>query len=329
MKIFLIFIYLFLHSCLFAQERIVFDSRYHIYSVGEIFQGRAELTEKLWGDLYFPADKRSTYPAIVLAHGSNGVMKWREHDLWKNFWLDKGYAVFIVDTFGPRGVSRTAENQNIIKQQIHGIDFMFAVDALSRDSRIDPDRIGIMGFSRGGGASISASNSVIFEKYNIDARFQFAIAFYPGCQFHARFTRANNPILIVVGSKDSYTPEGKCKNLSDQIRSVGGVVEFVSLSGAFHDFDAPYGAQWFSGIENYSECYPAAYDVLAGNWTNIDGSELPNKFDLINSECLRKKRSLGVMAGSTWKSLAKAKEAVNDFLDRLNTNSVKSTYISK
>lgn len=320
---------LLISSLAFGQERIHFDSRDHRHSAEEIFQGRATQPQELWGDLYFPKEKKDKYPAIILAPGSNGVVQWREHDNWKPFWLERGYAVFIVDPFNPRGISRTAENQNILKHQIHGVDFMFALDALAKDSRIDANRIGLMGFSRGGIAALGVTNRVFSDQYNIDNKYQFAIAFYPGCQYQARYTGANNPILIVIGNKDDYTPQDKCEKFTKQIRSVGGIVEFVSLDGAYHDFDAPYSSRWFPAIENYSKCHQVFYDVPTKRWVNVDGSPLPFSYGFLNAECQTKMKTFGVTIGNTWRSLTKSRNAVDEFVKRVNSNSVESVDLVK
>jgi dienelactone hydrolase len=68
----------------------------------------AGATEKIFGFLFLPKDAApgAKAPAMVVVHGSGGVGDNREGD-WGRLLSAAGIAVLAIDSFTPRGVSRT------------------------------------------------------------------------------------------------------------------------------------------------------------------------------------------------------------------------------
>jgi dienelactone hydrolase len=85
---------------------------------------------------------------MVIAHGSAGV------DTRETAWADRlgalGLATFVVDSFTPRNVRETATDQARLPTAANVADALAALRLLATHPRIDPDRIGIIGFSKGG-----------------------------------------------------------------------------------------------------------------------------------------------------------------------------------
>ena len=100
--------------------------------------------QAVWGDLSLPKSADDKVPAIVLMHGSGGVE--RSMAQWVDAFNEIGVATFVVNVFEPRGVKRTAENQSLVPFSADLMDALRALELLASHPRIDPARIGIMGF---------------------------------------------------------------------------------------------------------------------------------------------------------------------------------------
>ena len=93
---------------------------------------------------------------MVIAHGSGGILAGRE-DAWAARLNGLGIATFVVDSFAPRGLSSTARDQSRLSTMANLADALAALKLLATHPRIDPARIGVMGFSRGGQVALYSS----------------------------------------------------------------------------------------------------------------------------------------------------------------------------
>ena len=110
---------------------------------------RKEESVVLAGELRIPgAVAGERLPAIVLVHGSGGVLG--AIDEWSQLFIEKGIAVFILDSFTGRGTVSTVEDQGQLGRLAMIVDIYRALDLLVHHPRISPDKIAVMGFSRGG-----------------------------------------------------------------------------------------------------------------------------------------------------------------------------------
>lgn len=210
----------------------------------ELMTGGAEAVN-IRGHLFLPPGDGARLPAVVLLHGSGGV-----HDALLNYWPRQfngaGIAVFTLDMFGPRGVQSTAEDQSAVPFVADVADSFAALRLLATHPRIDPKRIALMGFSRGGSATLRANVTRIIGAQRLPDGLRYA-AFIPtyagGCLGVFRlvvrpgvFTPA--PMLFIHGDADDYTAIGPCLDYADKIGRAGTPVQFVTLAGARHKFDA-------------------------------------------------------------------------------------------
>ena len=196
------------------------------------------------GHLFLPPGSDKV-PAVVLVHGSGGIYS-AELDFWPKQFNAAGIAVFTLDMFGPRGVQSTALDQSQVPFAADVADAFAALRVLATHQRIDRQRIAIMGFSRGGTATLRASveKIVASQKLPDGLRFAAAISAYGGgCAGIFRlvvkpgvFSKA--PMLFIHGDADDYTPIGPCQDYADRIGKAGTPVEFVAIEGAHHKFDA-------------------------------------------------------------------------------------------
>ncbi|MBS0508544.1 MAG: prolyl oligopeptidase family serine peptidase [Proteobacteria bacterium] len=209
----------------------------------ELMKGGGEAVN-IRGHLFLPPGDGAKLPAVVLLHGSGGV-----YDALLNYWPKQfnaaGMAVFVLDMFGPRGVQSTAEDQSSVPFSADVADSFAALKLLATHPRIDPQRIALMGFSRGGTATLRANVTRIIASQQLPGGLHYA-AFIPtyagGCAGVFRlvvkpgvFTSA--PMLFIHGDADDYTPISACLDYADKIGKAGTPVQFVTLAGAQHKFD--------------------------------------------------------------------------------------------
>jgi dipeptidyl-peptidase-4 len=133
--------------------RIATPEFFTIEHEGRVYQCR------LWKPLDFDATKK--HPAIVFVYGgphSQVVRKaWSRNDLWHAYMASKGYLVFSLDNRGSYGRGKAWE-EPILKQlgTIELEDQLVGVDYLRAQPYVDPDRIGVWGWSYGGTMTLNA-----------------------------------------------------------------------------------------------------------------------------------------------------------------------------
>lgn len=195
------------------------------------------------GNLFLPKGDGKV-PVVLLMHGSGGVYK-ELLDFWPKLLNKDGVAAFVLDRFAPRGVKSTAEDQSQIPFAADVADAFAALRLLATHPRIDPERIAIMGFSRGGIATWRAAVERVIAAQKLPGNLRFAahIMMYSGGTagvFRLKvkpgvFSKA--PELWIHGEADDYCPIGSCRDYAQQIGAAGTPVEFYGLPGVYHKFD--------------------------------------------------------------------------------------------
>src|SRR5664279_2268584 len=119
-------------------------------------------------------------PVVVLMHGSSGVGA--NIEPWTHQFNQMGISTFVIDGFTGRGLTAVGPNQAVLGRLNLIVDIYRSLDILAKHPRVDPDRIILMGFSRGGQAVLYASVAR-FQKLWNRSGLQFAayIPFYPDC----------------------------------------------------------------------------------------------------------------------------------------------------
>jgi dienelactone hydrolase len=220
------------------------------------------------GTLSMPAQK-SPYqrggkvPAVILMHGTGGIMHDRE-PAWAQRLNGMGIAAFYVDSFTGRGVKppNYAGSPNFIATVAHVVDAWQALLVLAHHPGIDANRVVVMGFSRGGEVALTS----MFDRFRSgsldDASLRFAghIAFYPYCALHYRGKAVTTaPLLMLLGGADDMTSPEACRRQADWLGTRTSV-RTVTFPGANHDFDRSTGIGYDSKMVGIRAC-EADYDV--------------------------------------------------------------------
>jgi dienelactone hydrolase len=205
----------------------------------EFLTGRKEgKPVTLAGELRLPRPGNDRLPIVVLLHGSAGVagnvLDW-EQDL-----NAMGVATFVLDSFTGRGIVNTNFDQSQLGQLAMIVDVYRALEVLARHPRIDPTRIALMGFSRGGQAAFYSSLKRFQRMHGpVGQEFAAYIVFYPPCNTAFRDDEdvADKPIRIFLGSADDYVPVAPCRAYVERLKTKGKNVQLTEYAGAGHVFD--------------------------------------------------------------------------------------------
>jgi dienelactone hydrolase len=217
------------------------------------------------------------WPAMVIAHGSAGLQA-KDQLRWVPLFNRMGIATLVVDSFGPRGVKRTDDNQAQLDPSANDADALAALRLLAADPRIDAQRIGVMGFSRGGGVALETAVDV-FRRGVIDNAVRFAahVAFYPGCGL--RYWRTPSPltgapIMMALAGRDDYTPAAPCLAFAEAMRAAGQDVEVHVYADAYHDFDNTVDyRKWHERAETGRACEDRQIDPVTWQYSFLKSGE--------------------------------------------------------
>jgi dienelactone hydrolase len=174
------------------------------------------------------------FPGVVLLHVCSGI---RAYDSkWAEWLTNLGYVAILPDSLSPRNVSTFCGSPTV---RSHALDGLGALAYLRGQPYIIPNKVAVMGWSHGGGATlVSASARFIDATRPEGGGYQAAIAFYPGC---GAFQDGNlaTPLLMLMGSADDWDPPGRCVERGTALQGAGTPVEWKVYKGAMHCFDEP------------------------------------------------------------------------------------------
>ena len=177
-------------------------------------------------------------PVVVLMHGSSGVGATTE--AWVHEFNAMGISTFVIDGFTGRGLTVVGPNQALLGRLNLIIDIYRSLDILAKHPRVDPDRIVLMGFSRGGQAVLYASLDRFNKLWN-KSGVQFAayIPFYPDCSttYVGDTEVAARPIRIFHGTPDDYNPVKSCKAFVERLKAAKRDVVLTEYPDSAHGFD--------------------------------------------------------------------------------------------
>ncbi len=227
-------------------------------------------SDKQWihGMLILPDknDPNQQLPLITVIHGGpywawwNG---WQEGYMgWGQYLASHGYAVFLPNQRGSMGAG--ADYADAIAGDLGGIDFqdiMDGIDALLDSENIDPERLGIGGFSYGGfmtswaisqtdrfkaavAGGLIANWSSMYETTDIPdfvtdnlrvTPTNLDTVFRNYSPIH-QVSKQTTPTLLYQGVEDQRTPIGQAEEMNDALLESGTMSKFILFEGETHYF---------------------------------------------------------------------------------------------
>jgi dienelactone hydrolase len=270
------------------------------------------------GELYLPPKASGPVPAMVLMHGSGGLAGPTGTNIrkWASTFAGWGVAALVVDSFGPRGIKETATSQGVLSSWADVADSLSALKVLAADPRIDKNRIGIVGWSRGGTTALdTAFETVRRSVVTDDLKFAAHVVLYGSASIQYRDRATDkSPMIFLHGEADNYVPIGPTHELADWMQGQGNPVSFISYPKATHDFDV---AGQFSGflktLEVYAKC-DLVTDLTNGNTLRMNHADNPkvtaDQARAYLKTCVTHGANLGYNAAAR----ADAAEKIHDFL---------------
>jgi len=235
-----------------------------------------------------PAGATGKVPAVLILHGSGGV---------------DGRGAFHAKALQEAGIATleiTMFAQGRRPRDGHGATMPHAAAALkwlAARPDIQADRLGVMGFSYGGGMTLLMASELLQEQLGTDVPRPVAFApFYPSCgRLTQNFSRPTysfygadkrmgaTPMLIHIGTRDDYeTAERPCDTLVATWPAPARERATVrNLEGATHGFDSQSGSRQF--FDEYARGGRGGMvSVVASFKDGADAREAIVKFFLAN-----------------------------------------------
>lgn len=204
---------------------------------------RAAERETVTADLFRPR-AAGRLPAVVIINSSGGVTAHTEL-FYGRLLAEHGVIALVVDSFTPRGVRRTVEDQTRVSPSRHYADAAAGFRWLAARPDVDAARIAVLGMSRGGNAALVMAVETDRRALRVtDVRFAAHVAIAPGCGWQARDARSTGaPILFALSELDDYTPIAHCLEFAERLRQAGNAqVRLAVYPGVYHT------QEWTGGI---------------------------------------------------------------------------------
>jgi dienelactone hydrolase len=176
---------------------------------------------KITATLYMPQFDKPV-AAMVIVNNSGGVLD-RVEGHYSRSLSQNGIAALVVDSFKPRKISNIDEDQELVNSWAMENDAFAALAELRKDKRIDPNRIGIMGVSKGGLVAQNAAMLVRRELRRTGSLvFALHVPIVPDCvaQFRNAAT-TGRPTFYMLAELDDLTPSKPCLEYADRIKTAG------------------------------------------------------------------------------------------------------------
>jgi len=213
---------------------------------------QVEADTRVSGDLTLPATASGgKLPAVVVIHSSGGYED-PTRQPYVQALNQAGFATLELNLFS-RG--NRPKNSRMNLPQTFG-----ALTYLSQHPRIDPARIGIMGFSHGGLLALFSASKELDDAYTGGKqKFAAHLALYPVCWAHLASAQGKNavypqsvyaaltgaPVHILAGEKDAYDAPDSCQKFIAALpEAARSQVSLTLYPDATHGWDTTENKQY-------------------------------------------------------------------------------------
>jgi len=192
------------------------------------------------------------FAAVVVLHGCNGVSQ--NTRAWARRLASWGYAALILDSFSPRGIDNVCSRGMQFPGAERAKDAFAAAAYLRTRKDIDPDRIGLLGYSHGGWTALAAARERAAAESGTKP-FAAIVAYYPNCPPGEPALASD--VLILAAGADDWAPPQRCTDLMARYANASTHKPLLKIyPGASHSFDAQRPERVYLG-------HKLAYDETA------------------------------------------------------------------
>jgi dienelactone hydrolase len=179
-------------------------------------------------------------PVVIFVTGSGGFNA--NIDVWDRQFLEMGISTFAMDSFAGRGITSVVQDQSQLGRLNAILDVYRSIAVLAAHPRVDPNRIVVMGFSRGGQVALYSSVKRFQKLWNTAGVEPAAyVALYPQCAttFIADTEVSDHPIRIFHGIPDDYNEIVPCRRYFERLKKSANDVRMTEFPDTVHAFDFP------------------------------------------------------------------------------------------
>lgn len=179
-------------------------------------------------DCFAPSSNGQRFPAVIGLHGSGGG--YPVVAVPGRLLAAQGFAVFVLHYFDRTGTTWVGDKATAIKHAPVWIKTIWdSISFVSRHPQVDPDRIGLLGFSLGAYLSLGVAA--------IDDRVKAVVDFFGGFPREMKlFMRRFCPVLILHGEADQTVPVSEAHFIQELAERKKVPYEMKIYPGVGHGF---------------------------------------------------------------------------------------------
>ena len=208
-------------------------------------------------------------PLVIFVPGAAGFSA--NLEVWERQFQAMGISTFAMDPFAGRGIVSTVVDQSQMGRLTTILDLYRSIAVLAAHPRVDPTRIAVMGFSRGGQATLYASLKRFHKLWNPGGIDPVAyIALYPTCitTFIADTDVSDHPIRMYHGISDDYVEIAPCRAYYERLKKTARDVQKTEYPDTWHAYDVPLIPSVPTVVQNGQTTHCALKEDPAGTILN-------------------------------------------------------------
>jgi carboxymethylenebutenolidase len=188
--------------------------------------------------LYTPPGK-GPFPALVVIHEWWGLNDWVKEQASKL--ADQGYVTLAIDLYRGKVATTPDEAHEIMRgvpNDRANRDLLAASSFLRSQKKVDPARVGDIGWCMGGGYALDLAIA--------DPKLKAAVMNYGHlASDQSTLQKINAAILGIFGGQDRGIPVADVKKFESDLKALGKPVEIKIFPDAGHAFENPNNKQGY------------------------------------------------------------------------------------